>query len=631
MSDASAPVQSPEPPALESQTLEPWLLVYDGDCGFCRYTVDYARAVTDVEAAGSVRYEPYQRVAADYPDISVDEFRSSIQLITPTSRHRGADAAFRVLARAPRLRAWSWCYRNVPLFAWIAEAAYRFTARHRGAAYRIARPLFGAELRPADYVRTADLIVRGIGLSALFAFASWWWQAAGLVGSHGILPVGDYFDAARAQLGPWGWLQLPSLYWLSGADWMTTALCAVGVVASALLLVRVATTYAALAAYVCYLSLEYGGGVFLEFQWDILLIETLLLAAVLSRQVRIGIWLTRLLVFRFMFLSGVVKLISGDPTWHGLTALDYHFETQPLPTVLAWYFHNLPHGVLRAFTAAALAIELVLPFFVFGPRNARRFAAAAFIVLELLILLTGNYNFFNFLTIVLCLGLLDDRTLRARVAPSRAAAPLRWRVLLVAMAALGALQIHQTLGRGTFAGWETAILRAADPLQAVNSYGLFAVMTTERDELIVEGSDDGFEWRALPFEFKPEALDAAPRWVAPYQPRLDWQMWFAALTGREGAPWVGNLLVRLLNGEPAVMRLMGPSPFVAKPPRFVRIVRYRYEFTTPEQRERTGAWWGRQYLGIYFPPVRVAAESAGPNDGVHIDREYLFPRDDGDD
>jgi hypothetical protein len=195
-------------------------------------------------------------------------------------------------------------------------------------------------------------------------------------------------------------------------------------------------------------------------------------------------------------------------------------------------------------------------------------------------------------------------------------------------ASLGVLQIHQTLGRGTFTGWETTILRAADPLQAVNSYGLFAVMTTERDELIVEGSNDGFEWRALEFKFKPQALDAAPRWVAPYQPRLDWQMWFAALTSREGAPWVGNLLVRLLHGEPDVVRLMGASPFGAEPPKFMRIVRYRYTFTTAEQREGTGAWWGRQYLDVWFPPVRVAERA--PDDGVHIEREYLYPRSDDD-
>ncbi len=214
---------------------------------------------------------------------------------------------------------------------------YRFVARHRGVVFRVAKPLFGARMLPADYRITSGVIIRGIGLAALCAFASWWWQAPGLVGSNGIAPVAFYFAAALDQLGPSGWWVLPSLYWWSSADWMTSALCAVGTVASIALLLRAWPTVAALVAYVCYLSLEYGGGVFLEFQWDILLIEALVVAAVLGAQPRVGIWLTRLLVFRFMLLSGVVKLASNDPTWRDLTALEYHFETQPLPTLFAWY------------------------------------------------------------------------------------------------------------------------------------------------------------------------------------------------------------------------------------------------------------------------------------------------------
>jgi len=163
------------------------MIIFDGDCGFCRYCVEYARAVTDVEAGGGVRYEPYQRVAAQYPDIAVEEFKASIRLITPAARYSGAAAAFHVLALAPRLRGWLWCYRFVPLFAVVAEMLYRFTARHRGAVYQVARPLFGARLLPADYTRTSGIVIRGIGLASLFAFTSWWWQAAGLIGSQGIL------------------------------------------------------------------------------------------------------------------------------------------------------------------------------------------------------------------------------------------------------------------------------------------------------------------------------------------------------------------------------------------------------------------------------------------------------------
>jgi predicted DCC family thiol-disulfide oxidoreductase YuxK len=589
---------------------DPWVLVFDGDCGFCRYCVDYARAVTNVEANRGVRYEPYQQVAAQYPDISVEEFKASIRLFTPASRYHGAQAAFRVLALAPRLRGWLWCYRFVPLFALIAEAMYRFTARHRGAVYRLARPLFGAQLLPADYHRTSGIVIRGIGLAALFAFTSWWWQAAGLIGSQGILPVRDYFDAAHAQLGSSGWLLLPSLYWLSSADWMTTALCAAGSGASIALMLRVWPFTAALVAYVCYLSLLYGGSVFLEYQWDVLLVESLVVAAVLGRQPRIGIWLTRLLVFRFMFLSGAVKLASGDPTWRDLSALDVHFESQPLPTVAAWYADHLPRAVLHFGTAATFFIELGLPFLIFAPRNLRRFAAGGFLLLELLIVLTGNYNFFNLLTIVLCLGLLDDRTFGAASGGSRRSPTAAWRAVLPAMAVLGALQIHLTLARAGVSAWETSVLRIVQPLQLVNNYGLFAVMTTHRDELVVEGSADGTQWQELPFKFKPQRLDEAPRWATPHQPRLDWQMWFAALTSREGAPWFDNFVVRLLSGAPEVYALLDTSAFAAKPPQLIRVLRYRYQFTTPEQRAQTGAWWRRQYVGVWYPPARLAGSGA---------------------
>ncbi len=584
-----------------------WLLVFDGDCGFCRYSVDYARAVTDVEAPGRIRYEPYQNVLANYPDITRQDFERSIQLFTAAQRYQGAEAAFRVLALAPRLRAWLWCYQYIPLFALIAEASYRFVARHRGAVYTCARLLFGARLLPADYQRTAGLVTRGIGLAALCAFLSWWWQAAGLIGADGILPVADYFAGARLQLGPSGPLLLPSLYWLSSTDAMTNALCAAGTLASLALLLRVFPVVAALIAYVCYLSLLYGGQIFLQFQWDVLLVEALILAAILSHRSRLGILLTRLLVFRFMFLSGVVKLASHDPTWSSLSALDVHFETQPLPTLLAWYANQLPQAWLHAGVAVTFVIELVLPFFIFAPRNLRLIAAAGFVLLEVLILLTGNYNFFNLLTIVLCLALLDDRALRCSSVPSsRPRAGPVWRSVVFSMALLGVLQIHATWDRGGVRQWELALLGVIEPWRIVNGYGLFAVMTTERDELIVEASDDGNQWRELAFRFKPGKLTDAPQWVAPYQPRLDWQLWFAALTTREGAPWFDNFAVQLLRGAPAVTELLASSSFSEQPPRYVRVLRYRYHFTSFEQRRRSGAWWRREYLGVWYPPAGLA-------------------------
>jgi predicted DCC family thiol-disulfide oxidoreductase YuxK len=582
-----------------------WLLVYDGDCGFCRYTVDYARAVTDIAAPERVDYEPFQTAAARHPDVPLAEFATSIQLFTANGRHQGAEAAFMVLALAPRLSGWLWSYRHVPAARVLFEALYRLTARHRVAAHWLARVAFGSRLQPLAVARTARWVMAGIGIAALCAFVSWWSQAAGLIGPDGILPVSAYMDVARAQLGSGGYFVLPTLYWLSSAPWMTTALCAVGVAASVGLIVAVRPVLCALVGYVAYLSLSYGGQVFMDYQWDILLVESLLIAAVLSAQPRVGIWLARLLVFRFMLLSGAVKWLSGDPTWRNLSALDYHFETQPLPTPLAWYADHLPHVVLHAGVFTTFVIELVLPFLIFLPRNARLVAAFGFILFEVLIALTGNYNFFNLLTIVLCLALLDDRLLRAgwqRWRPQRVATG--WLGVAAVALLLGLLQMHATM-RGSLPRWELHTLEVIAPWRAVNSYGVFAVMTTERDELIVETSDDGEHWRALPFRYKPQALDRAPHWVAPHQPRLDWQMWFAALTTRQGAPWFDYFVVRLLTGSPKVWSLLGAPP-PPEPPQAVRVLRYRYQFTTPRERAATGNWWTRQYLGVWYPAARLA-------------------------
>jgi len=205
-----------------------WVLVYDGDCAFCQYTVDYAAAVV----GDSVRFQPYQNVAPDYPDVALDEFSASIQLFSPQGRYAGAEAAFRVLAVAPRLAGWLWCYRFVPLFATLAEFAYRLTARHRDWAMRAAKVTHGRRLRPLEYGITASVMTRAIGVVFLIAFGSWAVQADGLVGSDGILPVNAFFDAAGRQLGAAGYFRLPSAYWLAPSHAMTLVLCVVGAIAS---------------------------------------------------------------------------------------------------------------------------------------------------------------------------------------------------------------------------------------------------------------------------------------------------------------------------------------------------------------------------------------------------------------
>ena len=590
-------------------TTEPargWQLVYDGDCGFCNWCVDYARVVTRNERGAdsrSITYRAYQDAAADHPDVPLDRFRASIQLFTPDGRFEGAKATFMVLAVVPRLAGWHWLYRYLPGFAALTELAYRCVARHRDLVFRLARSVVGRELLPLGYTRTAGVIVRGVGWCALVAFVSFGWQANALIGTEGILPVGDYFAALSSALGPSGVLEAPAFYWLHASDETTWALVGAGAAASLALIARRFVVPAALVAYAAYLSLFYAGRVFMAFQWDLLLVEALFAVAVLGWRERTGIWVLRLLAFRFMLMSGAVKLLSGDPTWSGLTALDFHFQTQPLPTVVAWYAHALPASVHAAGTFLTLAIELVLPIFVFAPRRLRCFAATMFLLLELVILVTGNYNFFNVLTMLVCVALLDDRRLRGARFPGaerefRRTPP---RVALGGFVLLTALQLHVVFGRVSSA--EAIALSALEPWQIVNRYGLFAVMTQERRELVIEWSRDGATWNEVELPFKPGALEAMPRWAAPYQPRLDWQMWFAALGPPEASPWMEPLLARLLLGSDNVRRLFAePPPSDATE---LRVRSYRYRFTTAEERAATGNWWQRSDATEWLPPLRL--------------------------
>jgi hypothetical protein len=346
------------------------------------------------------------------------------------------------------------------------------------------------------------------------------------------------------------------------------------------------------------------------------LIETGFLAIFLGRN-RIVPWLFRWLGFRLFFLSGAVKLLSGDPNWRNLSALSYHWHTQPLPTVLAWYADKLPMGVQHFLTAATLVIEIVVPFLVFMPRLMRIYGAWCLIGLQVLIMVTGNYTFFNLLSIALCLFWFDDRALErfvpAQVKETFASQPPERRlvpaVVAVLVLVLSLAHLYQTF-TGVVPAAVNAALRYTAPLQIVNTYGLFAVMTTVRNEIILEGSDDGQLW--LPYEFrdKPGNVMRAPRWVAPYQPRLDWQMWFAALGNYQSNPWLVNVAVRLLEGSSAVTGLFSSVPFPEHPPRYVRAEVYEYTFSDAQTRRQTGAWWKREPRGLYLPAVGL--RSAAP-------------------
>jgi predicted DCC family thiol-disulfide oxidoreductase YuxK len=599
------------------------VLLYDGDCGFCRHWIERWRALT----GDRVEYAPSLDAASRFPELKPEDLAEAVYLVEPGGRvSRGAEAVARSLEYAGGFhRVWRPLYDAAPPLRLASEAAYRFVARRRPLFSRLTRLLWGTAPARPRVDGTGRAVLAGVGLCYLVAFCSFGAQVGGLIGSQGLAPAADYLRAAASQLGPGRYWELPTLAWLSASDHALVGFCAAGAVLSLGLILDVAAGACALACWVLYLSLCVVGGDFMGYQWDVLLLEAGLLALFLapwrSRKSRAetsrgALWLMRLLLFKLMLESGLVKLLSGDPSWRNLTALAYHYWSQPLPTPVAWYANLSPLWAQKLSCGLMFAIELGAPWLLLGPRRARAAGAAAIALLMALIAATGNYGFFNLLTWTLCLAALDDSFLGAarlaRKEPSERPAPA-WRAgALGAFAALwlavSGLTAALSMGlRPPLASAWSVLLEAVGPLRSFNNYGLFAVMTTTRDEIVVEVSADGRDWREWPFKWKPGDARRAPPVVAPHMPRLDWQMWFASLGAP--SPWFNNLLFRLLQGDPAVEALLGPSPLGGARPRYARATVWSYRFSTPEERRADGSWWKRERKGLYFPVVSLPSGS----------------------
>jgi predicted DCC family thiol-disulfide oxidoreductase YuxK len=593
------------------------LVVYDGDCGFCVYWARYWQVLT----GDRVEYQPYQEVAARYPAIPTAEFQSAVQYFAPDGAHaRAAEAGFLTLSHVRGRGFWLALYRKLPGFSAVSERVYAFIAAHRPALYRLSLWLWGEPLEPPRYDLVSYLFLRLFGLIYLAAFVSFGVQAQGLIGSHGILPLASMVHAVASRVGPERFYLMPMVFWWNAGDVAIQAVCWTGTALSLLLVFNLLPRLSLLLLYGLYLSLVYGGQTFMSYQWDTFLPEAGFLALLTSISTVPGVWLLRWLLFRFMFMSGVVKLLSGDPHWRDLSALSYHFLTQPLPTPPAWYFARLPSGLLTGLTGFTFVVELILPFLIFFPRRPRMIAAFGFLLLLGGIVLTGNYNWFDLQTMVMCLLLFDDAALR-RIVPKRLLRPLAvraerrapGRVVTAAVGAVGVLIVFCSLVQmdEQFGGRPPAAAREVDhliaPLRIVNSYGLFAVMTTKRHEIIIEGSNDGVDWRGYEFRYKPGDVTRRPRWNIPHQPRLDWQMWFAALDDPRRLPWFQQFLRRLLENEPSVTALLAKNPFPDKPPAYVRARFYDYTYAGPREHAR-GIWWDRRSLGLYFPAVHLNAK-----------------------
>ena len=628
------------------------LMIWDGDCYFCKRWVERWREIT----AGKVDYAPYQEAAARFPEIPVEQFKRAVAFMEPDGEaFSAAEAVYRSL-RYRSSRKWlAWSYDHVPGFAAISETAYKFIAHNRSLGSTVTRLLWGNDVRPPTYFWARRWFLRMLGLIYLIAFVSLWVQVDGLVGSNGMSPVSQFLPAVRQQVGSDAYFLLPTLCWFDSSNTFLHFLCGGGVVLSLLLIFGVVPAVSLALLFIFYLSLTIGGQVFFNFQWDVLLLEagflsiflapwrlwprdllwrpgpaiptTATTSATASPVSRAGLFLLKFLLFKLMLMSGVVKLTSGDDSWgwvnhsfhwSALTALDYHYWSQPLPTIFSWWADKTPEWFKHFSVAFCLVVEIIAPFFIWAPRRPRLVAAGLMIFLQIVIALTGNYCFFNLLTIALCFLLIDDsvvgtdrRAVRPRVAgaPGGRALPDRLCQYAAIAVIVVTFPINAWLIFSAFKPQSRPPGRLAnfyeqlEAFRIVNGYGLFRVMTKDRSEIVIEGSADGINWAPYEFKWKPGDVKRAPGWCAPHQPRLDWQMWFAALETPEQNPWLIGLIVRLLEGSRDVTGLLAHNPFPDKPPSYIRAMFYRYRFTNSKERPQTGAWWKRQELREYLPTI----------------------------
>ncbi len=487
------------------------------------------------------------------------------------------------------------------------------------------------------------LFLRALGAIYFSAFFSLVFQVRGLIGPEGILPAGFYLQAIAHALGHWERLwYAPTLLWLSTGPGMLNALCWVGMIASVLLLLNLWPRGMLVLCFVCFLSFIAAAQDFSSYQSDGMLLEAGFISLFFAPAgflpgfgrnhpaSRMSHFLLQWEWFRIYFESGMAKILSGDPEWRHFTAMDEYYQNGPLPTWIGWYVQHLPHWFHAATVGATLAMEVGVVWMFFLPRRWR--IVCFFIVTpwEIGVILTANYTFLNYLVLALGVLLLDDRFLhrfvpsrwRGKIAisasdPPAPSEPKSWRETLRRTHKITALVLSSVMLAWIFYATTAEMLTsvplptfpvtALEPFRIANRYGLFAVMTRGRYEIEFQGSNDGQNWKPYHFRYKPQELDEAPRIYAPYQPRFDWNLWFASLGSWRDYPIVPNTEVRLLSNDKDVLQLFADNPF-SQPPREIRALLWQYWFTSMAEKHQTGMWWRRQLLGRYAPTLEKAPD-----------------------
>jgi hypothetical protein len=482
---------------------------------------------------------------------------------------------------------------------------------------------------PADtYWLTRFVMLRWFGFIYLVAFYVAARQLVPLVGANGLTPASLFLDEIRQYYGSsWaGFAKLPMLFWLNCSDTWLHVVPWIGVVLSCVMLAGYTNAIMLTVMWILYMSIVHVGQDWYGYGWEIQMLETGFLAIFLCPLLdprpfpRRGppiavILLFRWLIVRIMLGSALIKL-RGDSCWTDLTALYYHFETQPIPNPVSRWFHLLPHPLLQFGTIWTFIVELVAPFFVFWPRWGRLIAGGVIASFQLTLIVSGNLSFFNWLTILPALACFDDRFWSAifpvrfvawakqagdREIPSRPMLITSW----VVAGLIGLLSIQPVLNLFDPAQSMNA---SYDPLSLVNTYGAFGTVGRTRPVIIFEGSNDpdperATDWKEYPYVGSPWDPKLSPPQIAPYQPHLDWQLWFAAMSSPRQYPWTLNLIWKLLHNDPATLSLFAGNPFPDHPPRYIRVVLYTYHFAEPGNPEHV--YWNREKLGLWLPPFSV--------------------------
>ena len=489
------------------------------------------------------------------------------------------------------------------------------------------------------------IFLRALGLIYFSAFYSLLFQIKGLIGPSGILPAADYLQAVSAAFHAQRFWYAPSLFWLGAGNRSLMLVCWVGLAASVLVVLNFWPRASLVACFVCFLSFVSTAQDFSGYQSDGMLLEAGFIALFFappgflpglgraSPPSRTSLFLLQWEWFRIYFESGVAKLASGDPSWRDFTAMDDYYQNGPLPTWIGWYVQHLPHWFHAFAVFYTLAAELVLVWMLFLPRRFRILCFCIVTPFEISIILTANYTFLNYLVLLLGILLLDDRLIEW-VLPGQLRERILGKTLVVSAEANPQAEVHEdrrAVWRRRLAPLRMAIagtclglvfyvataqliwmfvpgaplpespVRALEPLRIANRYGLFAMMTHARYEIEFQGSRDGKTWAAYPFRYKPQDTDKAPGIYAPYQPRFEWNLWFASLGSWRDSRFVVWTEERLLQNDADVLALFARNPFADSPPREVRAVIYQYWFTDMKTKRETGNWWRRELLGDYAP------------------------------